>query len=263
MAATLAGTTRSPFTAIVFSLELTGDLGVLPLLLGACVTADLVSVLALRRSILTEKVARRGFHVSREYAVDPLEALFVRDVMATSVLLLRPTEALASMRAALTSETHGRQRLFPVVDADGRLVGAVGRRELTEAARRSMARERTAWKDGTDIANVPRGARAGVAGSAAPTVVRDVMRRPVVARADETLRHVADRMVETRVGVMPVVDAEDGMRLVGLVAQADLLRARDRLLIEERHRERILRARLMPVLRTAFRVRRLPEATRH
>jgi CBS domain-containing protein len=262
MAATLAGTTRSPFTAIVFSLELTGDLGVLPLLLGACVTADLVSVLALRRSILTEKVARRGFHVSREYAVDPLEALFVRDVMATSVLLLRPTEALASMRAALTSETHGRQRLFPVVDADGRLVGAVGRRELTEAARRSMARERTAWKDGTDIANVPRGAHAGVAGSAAPTVVRDVMRRPVVARADETLRHVADRMVETRVGVMPVVDAEDGMRLVGLVAQADLLRARDRLLIEERHRERILRARLMPVLRTAFRVRRLPEATR-
>ncbi|HEX5241342.1 MAG TPA: chloride channel protein [Candidatus Limnocylindrales bacterium] len=262
MAATLAGTTRSPFTSIVFALELTGDLGVLPLLLGACVTADLVSVLALRRSILTEKVARRGFHVSREYAVDPLEALFVRDVMATSVLLLRPTEALASMQAALTSETHGRQRLFPVVDADGRLVGALGRRELTEAARRAMARERSAWRDGTDVANAPaRGASAPSRGGT-PAFVADVMRAPVIARADETLRHVADRMVEARVGVMPVLDADDSGRLVGLIAQADLLRARDRLLTEERHRERILRARLMPVIRTAFRVRRLPSASR-
>lgn len=248
MAATLAGTTRSPFTAIVFALELTGDLSVLPLLLGACVTADLVSVLALRRSILTEKVARRGFHVTREYAVDPLEALFVRDVMATSVLLLRPDETLASIGAALANPSHGRQRLFPVVDVGAHLLGAVGRRELLDAATRAAQPRRARRADPGEVA----GDR--LLGST-PTRVGDVMRRPVVARADETLRHVADRMVEARVGVMPVVDADGTGRLVGLVAQADLLRARDRLLIEERHRERILRGRLMPVLRTAFRTR--------
>ena len=36
------------------------------------------TVLVLKRSILTEKVARRGYHLSREYAVDPLEILFAR-----------------------------------------------------------------------------------------------------------------------------------------------------------------------------------------
>ncbi len=251
MAATLAGTTRSPFTAIVFALELTGDLGVLPLLLGACVTADLVSVLALRRSILTEKVARRGFHVTREYAVDPLEALFVRDVMATSILLLRPEQTLSSLHTELANPSHGRQRLFPVVDLSSRLVGVVGRRELLAAASRASQRGRARRTHADEPLVDSR--HAGT-----PMRVGDVMQRPVVARADETLRHAADRMVEARVGVMPVVDADGTGGLVGLVAQADLLRARDRLLIEERHRERILRGRLMPVLRTAIATRRLP-----
>ena len=49
-------------------------------------------MLTLRRSILTEKVSRRGFHLSREYAVDPLEILFVREVMRTNVVAL-PAEA--------------------------------------------------------------------------------------------------------------------------------------------------------------------------
>ncbi len=82
------------------------------------------------------------------------------------------------------------------------------------------------------------------------------MRPPVVALADETLRHVADRMVAARVGVMPVVERDDRTRLHGLIAQSDLLRARDRLLVEERHRERILKARLVPALRSAIRLRR-------
>ena len=47
--------------------------------------AHAFTVLTLKRSILTEKVARRGYHMSREYAVDPLEILFVREVMRTAI----------------------------------------------------------------------------------------------------------------------------------------------------------------------------------
>ena len=72
MAAALAGVTRSPLTSVVFALELTWDVDLLLPLLVACSLAHLFSVLVLRRSILTEKVARRGYHVSREYSVDPL-----------------------------------------------------------------------------------------------------------------------------------------------------------------------------------------------
>src|SRR5512132_1973501 len=81
MAAMMGGTMRSPLTAMVFTLELTHDLNLLPGLLVGCIAAHAVTVLALRRSILTEKVARRGFHVMREYSVDPLTMVRVGEVM--------------------------------------------------------------------------------------------------------------------------------------------------------------------------------------
>src|SRR3984885_9408610 len=88
MGAILGGTMRSPLTGIVFALELTHDVNMLLPLLVAVTIAHGFTVLVLKRSILTEKVARRGFHLSREYAIDPLEILFVREVMRTSVAAL-------------------------------------------------------------------------------------------------------------------------------------------------------------------------------
>jgi hypothetical protein len=81
MGAVLGGTMRSPFTGILFAVEVTHDWDALLPLAVAVTMAQAFSVLALRRSILTEKVARRGYHVSREYAIDPLEVLYVREVM--------------------------------------------------------------------------------------------------------------------------------------------------------------------------------------
>ena len=69
---------RSPLTAMIFTLELSHDLNLLPALLVSCIAAHALTVLWLRRSILTEKVARRGFHVTREYSVDPLAMLRIR-----------------------------------------------------------------------------------------------------------------------------------------------------------------------------------------
>jgi hypothetical protein len=82
LAGVLGGVMRSPFTGVVFAVELTGRFDViLPLLIGSSV-AFAASVLMLKRSVLTEKIARRGYHVSREYDVDPLEMAFVEDVMS-------------------------------------------------------------------------------------------------------------------------------------------------------------------------------------
>ncbi len=81
MAAMMGGTMRSPLTAVVFLLELTRDIGLLGGLLIACVAAHTVTVLVMRRSILTEKVARRGLHVLREYVVNPLAQFRIEDVM--------------------------------------------------------------------------------------------------------------------------------------------------------------------------------------
>ena len=81
MAAMMGGTMRSPLTAMVFAVELTRDFNLFPALLIGSVAALGVTVLLMRRSILTEKLARRGHHITREYSIDPFEFARVRDVM--------------------------------------------------------------------------------------------------------------------------------------------------------------------------------------
>lgn len=217
LAAAMAGVMRSPLTAIVFALELTHDVNLTVALVAACAVAHLVSVLLLPRSILTEKIARRGYHVSREYAVDPLEALFVRDVMETDVVTVESPARVAALYDQLPEGSAGRrQRLYPIVGEDDHLLGVVPFSRIL-AGRDDEA-----------------------------ATVADVARAAVVARPDETLRHAADRMVAGGLGVLPVV--EHG-RLVGLVTQFDLLRAHERVLVEERHRARPLHPRMLMGLR--------------
>ena len=100
---------RSPLTGVVFAPELTHrHEALLPLLIGATV-ADAVSILVLRRSVLTEKIARRGVHLTREYSVDPLEMLFVEDVMSTLPVVDRDDHSRA-IGVTLEQLVQGRLR---------------------------------------------------------------------------------------------------------------------------------------------------------
>lgn len=151
MGATLAGAMRAPLTAIVFTLELTHEITLVLPLLVASATAFLISVLLLKRSIITEKIARRGFHVMREYAVDPLEAMFVREVMRDAeptAEILPPGEPYAFSDEVLRV-VAGRMAAFevdtlPVLDREtGVRVGTVTVFDLLAARRMLLAAERT------------------------------------------------------------------------------------------------------------------------
>ena len=112
---------RSPFTGIVFMIELTHDVNmILPLLL-AVLVAHAFTVLTLRRSILTEKISRRGYHLSREYSSDPLEILFVREVMRTNIVAIPENVASRGLGHRISKKHHRGQILYPVVDEDLRL----------------------------------------------------------------------------------------------------------------------------------------------
>ena len=124
MGAILGGTMRSPLTGVVFAIELTHDLDMLLPLVVAVTCAHAFTVLVLRRSILTEKVARRGFHISREYSIDELEVLFVRDVMRTEITVLGPGDEPPELPDEHDERT---QFVFPVLDDDANLVGALTR----------------------------------------------------------------------------------------------------------------------------------------
>jgi CBS domain-containing protein len=215
MGAVLGGTMRSPLTSVIFAVELTHDINVmLPLLLAAMI-AHGFTVLALRRSILTEKVARRGYHLSREYAIDPLEIIFAREVVRTGVAALpsdvTPDRVAAEVRSSLTSRRG--QRLFPVVGPNQALLGVITRSEIRR------------WLEP----------------SADRRALGEVMQKPVVVYEDEPLRVVVFRMAETGLTRMPVVTRQG--TFVGMLALTDLLTARTRILESEQRRERVLGAR--------------------
>ena len=124
MAAIMGGTMRSPLTAIFFATEVTGNTHVLLPLTAACVVAHLVTVLLMRRSILTEKIARRGHHLVREYRVDPFALTRVHEVMTPDVETLPDTMTLYQAAAFLTAPTT-KHPSFPVVDAERHVLGIV------------------------------------------------------------------------------------------------------------------------------------------
>src|ERR1044072_1675388 len=133
MAAMMGGTMRSPLTAMIFTLELTHDLNLLTGLLVACIAAHALTVLWLRRSILTEKVARRGFHVTREYSVDPLAVLRVGEVMdrnPPTVQAQMKVSELSDLIANGNPELSHRQGTL-IADEAGNLDGVNHRRALS------------------------------------------------------------------------------------------------------------------------------------
>ncbi len=217
MGAILGGTMRSPFTGVIFALELTHDVNMLLPLLIAVTIAHGFTVLTLRRSILTEKVARRGFHLSREYAVDPLEILFAREVMRSNIATLRTTTNREALVDALRADpTKPLQRLFPVVDDSTHLAGVVTRADLEQFVAKHPSDGQI---DLTPIVRVT----------------------PTMAHPDEPLRYVVHRMAATGITRFPVVTRGDDRKLLGVIALDDLLKARSLNLEAERRRERVLR----------------------
>jgi CBS domain-containing protein len=171
----------------------------------------------MRRSILTEKVSRRGYHLSREYSVDPFEILVVRDVMQTKVLAFPASMTVNSLLSKISANPH-RQRLYPVVDDRERLIGVVTRGDVHD------------WADKHPQGDVP--------------LVELARAHTVSTYPDEPLRIAADRMAATGLTRLPVVDRNDPGRLVGMLTLNDLLTARARCLDDEQRRERVISMRL-------------------
>jgi len=223
MTAVLSGAIGCPLTAAVLGLELTHNYGMLLPALVTAVAAHAFTGLFQKRSILTERISRRGYHLSREYGVDPLEVILTSEVMHSRVVVLPLEMSSADAQRWLENgrARDGRrgQRLYPVVDAEGRLNGVMTRSRLM-----ALASSKAVAQQGTPLAT------------------------PVVAYPHETLRTVAERMATSHVFTLPVVEHGTG-KLVGLVTAEDLLKGRARAYDRENNLVR-MRSLRMPFQRT-------------
>lgn len=212
MGGILSGAMRAPLTGAIFVVELTGHFEALPSTIAASAGAYAISVLIMRRSILTEKIARRGRHILQEYTVDPLDFLQAEQVMTG-----HPDTLPGDMSVRETVDyfsdaaTH---RSYPVIDAEGRLLALVSRSDALRWQVEGELRE-----------------------ASLADVLSDVSQP--FAYPHSPIGEVADLMVETGVGRIPIVDP-DTAQVVGILSRHDLLKARGtgRRAEHERHRWR-------------------------
>lgn len=210
MAGMMSAAMRAPLTAALFVAELTGQFVALPEAVAGSGTAFALAVLLLRRSILTEKISRRGRHISHEFTVDPLALRLADEVMTQNPETLPADMPVQDALAFFEGEaTH---RSYPVVDQAGRPVALASRSDAFRWQQEGQAVTGTLGETLSD-ASLP------------------------LVTADTPSDAVANLMISEDAGRVCVVDPADG-RLVGIVARRDLLRSRAVALQSERHRAR-------------------------
>lgn len=209
MAATLGGMMRAPIMSVIFAFELTHDANALLPLLAASSVAYGFTVLVMPRSILTEKIARRGYHIYREYGIDPMERHHVGEVMSREVQSISH-----ALPIGVALERHfGMQqahRAYPVV-RDGSYVGMVDKDTLEAGRQRGVATTGDLFG-----ANVP-----------------------IMALAEETCRTIATRLAVHGLERLPVVVNAQSRQLVGIVSRSDLVKPSLTLFSEEQQREKL------------------------
>jgi CBS domain-containing protein len=206
MAAMFAGASRALLASVVFAFEMTlQPMGLLPLL-GGCTSAYLVSLLVMRHSIMTERIARRGVLPPGEYVADTLGLVLVRQIASPQVVALRAGDRIEDVRGWLNSGQPGSTHQgFPVLNDKNTLVGVLTRRDVLNE------------------------------GEAAGQVCVDLVRRsPKFVYEDATVRQAADHMVSHGIGRLPVVSRANPPQVVGMITRSDILSCFRRNLDENR-----------------------------
>jgi CBS domain-containing protein len=209
----LAGALGVPLTATVFAVGLTGDFNALLPLLLACGTAHALMVLLMRRSIMTERIARRGLHVHREYSVDPHEHATVAEVMNAVPICVNAALTLgeAATRHFGIAQPH---RRYPVV-AENCLVGMLDHHLLHQAMQEH--------------------------GANGPLTTLFANAKPAFALPGETCQAIARRMAAQTLKCLPVVADAESLSVIGFISSSDLIKLSHIGFNEEHVRERVWR----------------------
>jgi len=216
MAAVMGGTMRAPLTGMFFLLELTHDLNALPCLLCGSIVALGVTVLWLKRSILTEKLARRGQHIACEYSVDPFDLMRVGDAMDCDAPVISSKTALREFAEnIIDSDTAiSRRQATLLVDENSMLEGIITRGDVVRAIGRSENEKMTLLEAGN--------------------------RSPIAAFPDETLHEAIAKMLKHDIGRLPVVERDNPRKIAGYLGRACIIEARQKFHHAEEVRERSL-----------------------
>ncbi len=206
MAGLVAGATHAPLTAIMIVFEMTSDYDlILPLML----TGAIAYITARRiypHSIYSEWLVRKGERIAHGRDTALLEQLEVRRCYNPDPHVIGETATVPQIIKAIGSSP---QTEFPVIDGELRFLGMLTYDDL-----------RTVIADAESLGEVV------VAGDLANSEYESVTRQ-------DTLHTALQRLGVRGSHHIPVVDADDNGKLVGLVSRQEIFAAYDRALLAE------------------------------
>jgi CIC family chloride channel protein len=128
MGSVFAATTRSPLLAIVMILEISLNYSLMPALMLGCAISILVSRALHRNSVYTEPLRLRSLEVESSRLGAATEQT-IGDLMRAPVPPVREITTLPEIASRFLDSSNN---FFPVVDAEGRLLGVVALQDLKE-----------------------------------------------------------------------------------------------------------------------------------
>lgn len=197
MGALLAGVAKVPIAAIIMVSEMAGNYNLLAPMM---VASTLAYVLSGRWTIYEKQVENRASSPAhrREMTVDILERALVKDAMTTNIVMINSS---LSIHEVLDLIHRYGYTGFPVVD-EKKLVGII---------------------TFEDAEKVPPDNRK-------TTLVQEIMTtKLVVTRPEDSLEAALLKLLDRKIGRLPVVDTEDATKLIGLVTKFDIIKAHAKL----------------------------------
>lgn len=197
MGAILAGVAKVPIAAIIMVSEMAGNYNLLAPLM---VASTLAYVLSGRWTIYEKQVENRASSPAhrREMTVDILERAQVKDAMTTNIVTINSSLSIHEVFDLIHKYGYTG---FPVVD-DKKLVGII---------------------TFEDAEKVPPDNRK-------TTLVQEIMTTNlIVTRPEDSLEAALLKLLDRKIGRLPVVDSDDATKLIGLVTKFDIIKAHAKL----------------------------------
>jgi chloride channel protein, CIC family len=208
MGAVFGASVRSTFAFIIFPLEMTRNFdSVLPLMLVGVVASGVAYVLY-RNSVVTEKLARRGFLIPQDYEADIFKRVSVREVMDTSVSTINANMKVSELAEKIRQGDSdvNRHKGIPILDENGSLIGIITHQDVEQAMREGLGEA---------------------------TVLNAGCRDPLLAFEAESLYDAVVRMLRHDIGRLLVVRKDDLHKITGYLGRTQVISARLKKLAED------------------------------
>ncbi len=195
MGGLVAGTTRAPITAIIIVFELTNDYNIILPLMITCIISVILSAKLSRESIYTLKLLMRNIGIREGMEVNIMESLYVKDVYNKEV---EPIQESDNFNLVVNKILKGKSTEYPVIDREDKVMGIVS---IYDVKDHFFEKEELKYL----------------------LIAADIVNTNFEVLIPESNCHVAlDKMSRYDLEGLPVVNSEDGNKLIGYIWRKDI-----------------------------------------